>query len=1073
MSPTEEPQEPALGAPPEQAVAPPVTVVMVAHDPGAWFEESLAAVAAQDYPNLEVVVVDVASLVPVELRVADVLPDARTIRLDANRGFGRAVNAVLSSLGEPSFLVLAHDDAAPDPAAVRMLVEEAFRSNASVVGPKIIRWDDSTRMLSAGEGADKFGFPVPLVERNELDQEQHDAVRDVFCVPDAFTLVRTDLLRALGGFDDATSFFGDDLDLCWRAHVAGARVMVAPGARVRHLEALAERRPTDDRRRRQFRHRMRAMLTSYRLPTIALILPQLLVVHLAEVVFSLLTGRPGQARDVLAASFWNLRNLGSLRRRRRALREVRQVSDSEVRSLQVRGSARIAAFFRGQLATDQDTFGSASTVGKRLVESVTAPGRREAALAWLLVGVILLVGSRHLLTRPIPAIGEFVPFPDQLGPLLSQWASSWRPSGIGSEGFAPLAELAVALGGGVLLGATGLLRTVLILGAYPLALLGIWRLVAPLGSHRASAGALVAYTAVPLGYDALATGSWRGLVAYAVAPWVLARVVRASGAAPFGAVDPDDGSRSAGPRLDVPPAWRQAMALGVLVAAAGLLDPLFLVVPLVIGLAMIPGSLLIGALRGLLRMGAVSLGAALVGVALHGPWLFDLLGDPSWRTFTASRSADAATLPLTHILRFDTGPIGSSVLNASLLVAAGFVMLVGRQWRLVWAARAWSVAVCSWALVWVASMGWLPIALPPVDLVLAPAAAALALSIALGVTAFELDVRRSAFGWRQLASVVAVVSLVVALLPVAAASVGGRWLVPRGSHHQALAFLEEEAADEPFRVLWFGAPEVLPLGAWPIDGLTSYATSVTGTPELADLLPGALEPATAPLRGSIDLALDQRTHRFGRLLAPMGVRYVVVVDQGAPEPFGGVSLPAPQLLHDTLAEQLDLVEIAVNPALTVYRNAAWSPMVAELPEATVDPHDGPPIPDGARRASMLDLFDVARPLEQDGRDAFSGQVRGSGQVLVGSTPRSRWRAEVDGSPLVQQTAFGWAATFDHDDGGIVTVRWATPLLHRLVLGGQLALWVLVAVVMYRTRAEHRIARGHQQAIASPVDEAVG
>ena len=59
------------------------------------------------------------------------------------------------------------------------------------------------------------------------------------------------------------TFHGEDLDLCWRAHVAGARVVVAPAARVGHLEALGRRRPKDDRRRLQTRHRLRALLTCY------------------------------------------------------------------------------------------------------------------------------------------------------------------------------------------------------------------------------------------------------------------------------------------------------------------------------------------------------------------------------------------------------------------------------------------------------------------------------------------------------------------------------------------------------------------------------------------------------------------------------------------------------------------------------------------------------------------------------------------------------------------------------------------------------------------------------------------
>jgi GT2 family glycosyltransferase len=1039
---------------------------MVAHEPGPWFDDALAAVAAQDYPALEVVVVDAASTVPVADRVRTVLPDATCVRLSTNPGFGRAVNAVLPSLGSPAFVVLAHDDVAPDPTAVRALVEEAFRSNAAIVGPKVVRWDDTSRMLSAGEGADKFGFPVPLVERNELDQEQHDAVRDVFTVPDAFTLVRADLLRALGGFDPHTSLFGDDLDLCWRAHVVGARVMVAPAARVRHIEALAERHERDDRRRLQFRHRLRAMLTAYRLPTLLLVIPQLIGVHLVEVVFALLTGRPGQARDVLGAWTWNLRRIGTLRERRRALHAVRLVRDSEVRAMQVRGSARIAAFFRGQLAVGEDTFGSAASLGRRVVDTVAGPGRRQALVAWSLVVLVLLVGSRHLLTRPIPAVGEFVPFPEQLGPLFSEWASSWRRAGLGAEGVAPPGALLVALGGWLFLGATGLLRTVLILGMFPLGLLGIWRLAAPVASSRASAAALVAYAAVPLGYDALATGSWRGLVAYGVAPWVLARVLRAGGRAPFGAHDGD-----AGPRVDVPPLWRQGVALGIVVALVGVLDPLFLLVPLVLVVAMIPGSLLLGSLRGLGRMLVAALVAALTGAALLAPWLVDLLRtNPTWTTFSSSTSKEALVdLPLTHLMRFDTGPIGSSALNAAVLVAAAFVLLVGREWRLLEAGRAWSIAVSSWMLVWVASMGWLPFDLPALDMVLAPAAAALALAVGLGVSAFQLDVRRSTFGWRQLASIVAVAALVVSLMPTLAASVGGRWLVPRGSHHDALAFLADEAADDPFRVLWFGDVEALPLGAWPLDERVSYATTLGGLPELPDLWPGAPEAADSPLRGSLDLALDRRTNRLGRLLAPMGVRYLVVVDQGAPEPFGGVRHPSPQWLRDALAEQLDLVEVDVNPALTVYRNEAWTPTVSALPGGLLAASTAPYLPDGAALAAGTDLADDARALEETGPVSFEGTVREGDDLLVGATPARGWRLEVAGQRVARTRAFGWAPLFEDLPAGTAELRWSTPTTHQLILGGHLLFVAALALVMYRTRAERRIAHRHRRSAAASVE----
>ena len=89
---------------------------------------------------------------------------------------------------------------------------------------------------------DKGGAVVDRMEPGEIDHGQHDAVRDVFLAPGGCTLVRADLFTELGGFDPEIFAMGEDLDLCWRAQVLGARVVVAPGARVRHLEMLASGR---------------------------------------------------------------------------------------------------------------------------------------------------------------------------------------------------------------------------------------------------------------------------------------------------------------------------------------------------------------------------------------------------------------------------------------------------------------------------------------------------------------------------------------------------------------------------------------------------------------------------------------------------------------------------------------------------------------------------------------------------------------------------------------------------------------------------------------------------------------
>src|SRR5690606_19791944 len=94
---------------------PPVVAVLAVHDPpGEQLDQVVAALAAQDHPNLDVLVVVTGPDDPTE-RVRAVLPAARIHRVDGNPGFGTAANVVLDIVSGAEFFVFCHDDAAPDP----------------------------------------------------------------------------------------------------------------------------------------------------------------------------------------------------------------------------------------------------------------------------------------------------------------------------------------------------------------------------------------------------------------------------------------------------------------------------------------------------------------------------------------------------------------------------------------------------------------------------------------------------------------------------------------------------------------------------------------------------------------------------------------------------------------------------------------------------------------------------------------------------------------------------------------------------------------------------------------------
>ncbi len=1025
--------------PVEHPAAPPVVAVVVAHEPGDWFNAALDSLRVQDYPNLSVLVIDAASTTPIAPRVADVLPDAYVRRLEDNPGFGAAANEVLDVVEGAAFYLFCHDDVALAPDVVRSLVEEAFRSNAGVVGPKLVSWDDDRRLLQVGEGADKTGVTRPLVERGELDQEQHDAVRDVFLVPGAATLVRADLFAAIGGFDEGIDFLHDDLSLCWRSHVAGARVLVNPAARVRHLEALGLRRPVDDRRRLQARHRLRTLLTCYGRFHLLRVLPQAALFALVEVLYSLVVGRTRQARDIAGAWSWNLRRLSDVRAARAEVRRFRRVPDSEVRRFQMRGSGRLSMFLRGQIGRGEDRLSAAARASRDLGQSLRTVAVRTAIAVWAVVLLVMVVGTRHLTSQRVPAVGQMVLFGDGPGTLLAEWLSGWRSAGLGSEAPAPTGIGLLGLLGGVTLGSMGFLRQVLILGLLPLGAIGAYRLPAPTGSRRAQLVALVVYVAVPVPYAALANGRWSALAVYAAAPFLLGRLARASGLAPFGATDGDPGAS-----VPVHPTRRHALAIGVITALVATIAPVAVAVVLLMALAFCLGSALVFQAAGSGRTLAAALGGAVVAMVLHLPWALDfLVPGTAWSVFAGVERPEGGP-GIDELLRFETGPLGAAPIGYAFLATAALALLMGRDWRLGFAVRGWTIAAVCWGVVWAGHQGLVPFGLPPDEILLAPAAAGLALASGLGMVAFEIDLPGYRFGWRQALSALALLALIAGTLPVLGGSLDGRWGMPTGDFSRTLGRLDDEQADGPFRVLWLGDPDVLPLAGWDLGGGLAYATS-DGLPGAQELWAGSDDGSTRLLADALTLAQSRQTARLGRLLAPMGVKYVVVPERLAPSPFEADVQPVPPDLKAVLAAQLDLKQLDLDEAVTVYRNEAAISTRAAVPPGT---GDGVSLGDTVR----LDLHGApAVLLRERGYQSFSGDLDAGSRVLLSASSSSGWRLRVDGRTAPRSKVFAWANAFDATEGGSATLRYRTPPLRYAFLALQVLLWVLALGTLLRMR----------------------
>ncbi|HSP03173.1 MAG TPA: hypothetical protein VLR27_06705, partial [Acidimicrobiales bacterium] len=356
-------------------------------------------------------------------------------------------------------------------------------------------------------------------------------------------------------------------------------------------------------------------------------------------------------------------------------------------------------------------------------------------------------------------------------------------------------------------------------------------------------------------------------------------------------------------------------------------------------------------------------------------------------------------------------------------------------------------------LTWAGGDDRLPLALPPAETMLAPAAASMAIAVGLGVVAFEVDLRQYHFGWRQVASIVAGVALVVGAIPTMLDAGNGRWYLPAGDLQSTFGFLEGE---EPgFRVLWIGHPDVLPLPGHPLDlpdrdeptsDHVVYATSQDGLPSITDGWPGSEDGPTQLIEDALVLAARGETSRLGRLLAPMAIRYVVVPTASAPRPLGGVQRPAPVQVTGTLADQLDLAAVPVNPAYDVYRNEAALPSPAMIPATAGS--------GAAFDVTAGDLVGAEAVLgERVGPTTRTGEVPAGARIHHASASSDRWELLVEGRPAPSTKLFGWAQGFEPATSGEATLRYDTAPVRYGVLAFQALFWLVA--IRFARRARHR------------------
>ncbi|MBQ7045479.1 MAG: glycosyltransferase family 2 protein [Clostridia bacterium] len=166
------------------------------------------------------------------------------IKLPDNLGFGKAHNAVLDKIDSKYHAVI-NPDIRIDSDVLSSLAEYLDNNpDVVMVTPKILNDDGTVQHLPKktpsfkyvflGRLGSMFGCLKKYREEYTRSNEQLTAPTEVDFCTGCFFLIRTDVFKKLGGFDDNFFMYFEDADLARRAKQFG-KVMFVPEFSVTHL----------------------------------------------------------------------------------------------------------------------------------------------------------------------------------------------------------------------------------------------------------------------------------------------------------------------------------------------------------------------------------------------------------------------------------------------------------------------------------------------------------------------------------------------------------------------------------------------------------------------------------------------------------------------------------------------------------------------------------------------------------------------------------------------------------------------------------------------------------------------
>lgn len=303
-----------------------LSIIIINWNGEQFINQCLNSIAASDLSSAayEIIFADNLSTDNSVSLVKGSYPRVRLLEFDKNYGFCKGNNlAAAYAKGDVLFFLNNDTKIGPDALGKMLAVFESDKQIA-VCGCRMMNYSGSA-VFHTGIGIDVMGWPVRY--------------RKLFYVEGSAMMIRKSVFNELEGFDEDYFMFYEDVDLCWRARLAGYRIAAASDAVVYHFmgagagggeSAGGGFETTLFRRYHSERNTISTLLKNYSTASLIFIMPLYFLVGFSEIILFSVLGKFKMVSAYFKAYQWNIRNISKIFSKRTKIQRRRKVSDLEI-----------------------------------------------------------------------------------------------------------------------------------------------------------------------------------------------------------------------------------------------------------------------------------------------------------------------------------------------------------------------------------------------------------------------------------------------------------------------------------------------------------------------------------------------------------------------------------------------------------------------------------------------------------------------------------------------------------------------------------------------------------------------